>query len=347
MKDYVIGFDVGGTRLKSGAVSRSGKFLAEGIQPSGASIGPDGLVKVIIQEAKRLMKKAGGPPVGIGIGFPGVVKSDLGVVMLPGRLKDIENYPIVPKLQKALKLPVVAENDGRLSIIAEKYYGLAKNKKWALTLTLGTGVGSGVMLDGQILRDPHLQFGTQMSHIVMQSVGGRLCLTGARGTGEVLCSATALANAVRDGLQRGIISVLTDRYLEDPHSIDFESVIQGVSKKDRLCTDEFRRWTENLGWLIVSAVHVYAPEIVILSGGATNAAKLFLKPLREHVNRHVFRYPKGKPVQIEISKVRDHAGVLGAAAVAWEVFQPSSGWTTYSGKPGASAAAAAWHTQKS
>ena len=78
------------------------------------------------------------------------------------------------------------------------------------------------------------------------------------------------------------------------------------------------RWTTNLGWLLVSAVHVYAPEVIILSGGATNAARHFLDPLKAHVNRYVFRYPPGEPVPILLSKLRNHAGVLGAAAVAWE-----------------------------
>jgi glucokinase len=199
-------------------------------------------------------------------------------------------------------------------MIAEKEFGLARGKKWALTVTIGTGLGSGVMLDGKILRDPHLQFGTQASHIVIQAAGGRLCLTGARGTAEMLCSATALAQQVRDGLARGIPSVLSER---SPTSIDFAAVLEGVAQRDRLCLDELAHWTTNLGWFLVSAVHAYAPEVVILAGGATHAAKRFLPPLRDHVNRHVFRWPVGEPVPIVISKMKDHAGVLGAAAQAW------------------------------
>jgi glucokinase len=150
--------------------------------------------------------------------------------------------------------------------------------------------------------------------MVIQAAGGRLCLTGARGTAEMLCSATALAQQVRDGLARGIPSILSDR---TPTSIDFAAVLEGVAKRDRLCVDELGHWTTNLGWFLVSAVHAYAPEVVILAGGATHAAKRFLKPLREHVNRHVFRWPVGEPVPIFVSKMKDHAGVLGAAAQAW------------------------------
>ncbi len=312
--DYVLGFDVGGTRLKAGAVSRKGKLLATEIIPTGALAGPKALLMSIVGLARSIEKKMGGPAASVGIGLPGAIDPELGIVLLPGRLKDLEHYPIVPKLRKALDVPVIADNDARLAMIAEKEYGQARGKGWALTITLGTGVGSGVLIDGRILRDPHLQFGTQASHMVIQAQGGRLCFTGARGTAEMLCSAVALAQQVRDGLSRGIPSVWSDA---DPSTIDFAAVMDGVAKKDRLCLDELRVWTANLGWFLVSAVHAYAPEVVILTGGGAHGAKHFLKPLRAQVNKHLFRYPVGEPLPIVVSKMIDHAGVLGAAAQAW------------------------------
>jgi glucokinase len=312
-QDYVLGFDVGGTRLKAGAVTERGKLLGEMIIPTGAQEGPEALLRALLALAGAVEKKLGFPAVAAGVGLPGAIQPDRGIVLLPGRLKGLENFPLVPRLRKALRIPVIADNDARLAMIAEKEFGLARGKKWAITVTIGTGVGSGVMLDGRILRDPHLQFGTQASHIVLQA-GGRLCLTGARGTAEMHCSATALAQQVRDGLARGIPSILAERA---PGSIDFAAVIEGASRRDRLCLDELSVWTTNLGWFLVSAVHAYAPEVVILAGGATHAARRFLKPLRDHVNRHVFRWPVGEEVPILVSKMKDHAGVLGAAAQAW------------------------------
>lgn len=317
MKDYVIGFDIGGTRLKSGAVTRDGRLLTEGIAPSDAHLGPQALLQKLAEQVGAIARKLKAAPKAIGLGMPGAVKPDQGIVLLPGRLKGLEHFPLVPRLQAATRLPVVADNDARLAMIAEWKHGLARRKKWAVTVTIGTGLGSGVLLDGRILRDPHLQFGTQLSHMVLQA-GGRLCLTGARGTAEMLCSATALAMQVRDGLQRGIPSRLSDRYVKDPASIDFQAVMEGVAKKDRLCLDELGVWTENLGWFLVSAIHAFAPEVVILGGGASHAADRFLKPLKSHVNRHLFRWPPGRPVPILVSTMQDHAGVLGAAAIAWE-----------------------------
>lgn len=315
--DFVLGFDVGGTRLKAGAVSRKGKLLAQAIVPTGALAGPKALLMSIVGLARAIEKKMGGPAAAVGLGLPGAIDPDLGIVLLPGRLKGLERFPIVPRLRKAFGVPVIADNDARLAMIAEKEFGQARGKGWALTLTLGTGVGSGVLIDGRILRDPHLQFGTQASHMVIQANGGRLCFTGARGTAEMLCSAVALTQQVRDGLARGIPSSLSDRYSKDPASVDFAAVMEGVQAHDRLCVDELGVWTRNLGWFLVSAAHAYAPEIVILTGGATHGAKHFLRPLRAHVNKHLFRWPIGEPLPIVVSKMIDHAGVLGAAAQAW------------------------------
>ena len=316
--NYVIGFDVGGTRIKSGGVTRSGELLSPGVNPSGFSLAPKQILLAIQDEIRRIAAEQGTLPQAIGLGFPGAVDPKRGVVLLPGKLQ-LEGFPIVSELQKAVGIPVVAENDGRLSILAEANYGLARDYRWAVTITLGTGVGSGVMLDGQILRDPHLQFGTQVSHLVQDAGGGRLCITGARGTADILCSATELATIARDGLQRGLSSVLTDAYLDDPQCIDFKAVIEGVEQNDPLCQDALNRWTENLSWFLVSVVHLFAPEIIILSGGATNAAHHFLEPVRAHLNRHIFRYPPGEPVPIVISQMGDHIGVLGAAVPAWEL----------------------------
>ena len=98
--------------------------------------------------------------------------------------------------------------------------------------------------------------------------------------------------------------------------------MEGVEKKDRLCRDELTVWTENVGWFLVGVIHTYAPEVVILSGGAIHGARHFLTPLRKHVRKHLFRWPVGNCPPIVLSKMGDHAGdhagVLGAAALAWD-----------------------------
>ena len=308
---------MGGTRLKSGAVLRDGTLTETGVVPSGFAMEPTDFKATVLGAVQQISGAIGRPPGCIALGFSGAVDPRQGIVLLPGKLK-LEGYPIVPILRDALGVPVVADNDGRLSILAEARYGMAQPYRWAVSITLGTGVGSGVMLDGKVLRDPHLQFGTQASHIIQQAASDRICITRGPGTANILCSATALAIAVRDGLARGLPSVLQQRYQKDPHSIDFAAVIAGVEQDDPLCRDALARWTTSLAWFLVSVVHMYAPEIIIVGGGAAGAARHFLPRVRAHVVAHAFRYPPGAPLPIVVSELGDYAGVYGAAALAWE-----------------------------
>jgi glucokinase len=311
---YYLGIDWGGTRIKLGAVAGDGTFLGQDIDDSPGSADIDDVVSSLLDRAERFIRRIGRRPGGIGLGLTGPVNPELGVVLLPGKVKGLEQYPIVTRFKERFGLPVRAQNDGTLSIYAEKYAGQAKEVDWAVTVTIGTGIGSGVMLDGKILEDPRFMFGSQLGHIVLNAADDRLCLTGARGTGEMSCSATALAFGVRSGIQRGIPSTLSDRYFVDANSVDFKAVIEeGVALGDALCCDELRRWTRYLGWLLVNAVHAYSPQIIILSGGATLAAEYFLGELQQHVNQHIFRYPPGAGVPIVVSDIAEHAGVLGAA----------------------------------
>ena len=166
------------------------------------------------------------------------------------------------------------------------------------------------MVGGQILRDPHLQFGTQLGHLVMDT-DGSLCISNARGTTETLCSARALEMQVRAVLARGVESSLLGPFSKDPNSVDFKSIASAVRKGDRVATDEFNRWTRNLGWMLVTAVHAFAPQIIILSGGASMVADLYLDKVREHVAEHIFRIPGEQTVEIVVSKIREHAGGPG------------------------------------
>ena len=317
MGEYVIGIDVGGTRLKSGALSRSGALDLENTCPTGYALSPQAILEAVRAEVDRITRSCGSSPTQIALGFPGAVDPRRGVVLLPGKLQ-LEGFPIVPLLEEATGIPVIADNDGRLAILAEARYGMAQGYDWAVAVTLGTGVGTGVLLDGKILRDPHLQFGTQGSHVVQQSGSDRLCITRARGTANILCSATALTVLVLDGLARGLPSVLNDVYFEDPGSIHFKTVIDAAAAGDALCLDALATWRKERGWFLVSVVHMYAPQVIVLGGGAATESRHFLAEVRDHVNRHTFRYPVGEPIPIEISGDTEYCGVCGAGALAWE-----------------------------
>lgn len=318
MRECILAFDIGGTRIKYGLISDEGKLLSSESIPSQNNRGPEALFSVLAKNIEEIQSSASCKIKAIGLGLTGGVDPDAGVVLLPGKFKYLEGFPIVPMLKERFGIPVYADNDGRLAAYAEKYYGHARNKDWAVILTLGTGVGSGVVIDGKILKDPHLMFGTQLGHLIMNKDDRQTCLTGNVGTGEIFCSATALALQVRSAIQRGVPSLLTDDYYNNPFTIDFHRVTEACRLGDQLCRSELNVWINNLSVLLINSVHCYAPEIIILSGGATLASDLFLDQLNTIVNRQIFRYPENEPVEIVVSEMQEYAGVLGAAAMIME-----------------------------
>lgn len=313
MKEYVITFDVGGTRLKTGLISSKGEILECDAMPSGANLGAGVLYSRLCEYITHTIQKHGSP-LGIGLSLSGGIDPDIGVVLLPGKFKMLEGYPLVPKLREQFGLPVFANNDGRLAMYAARYFGKARDVDWAVVLTIGTGVGSGVLLGGQILEDSHFQFGTQMGHLIMDKSSDNFCLTGNHGTGETECSATALALQVRSAVQRGIPSILTDEYYENPLAIDYEKIIGACRQGDNLCLHELNTWINNVAVMLINTVHAYAPQRIILSGGATLASDIYLEKLKEIVNRQVFYFPKGQPVEIVIGDHQEYTAVRGAAA---------------------------------
>ncbi|OWW24605.1 hypothetical protein B4Q04_14905 [Zobellia sp. OII3] len=320
MKDYTIAIDVGGTRIKAGIVDSEGKLYRSEEVNSNAHLGADAMLEVVKELIKDRLPKSeeDGVCIGIGLGLTGPVDPHMGVVLLPGKFEGLEGFPIVPMLREAFDLPVLAENDGRLAAYAAKYYGNAKDVDWAVVITLGTGIGSGVIINGQILVDPHFNFGIQMGHLVMDASNKQFCLTGNYGTGETLCSATALVNQVKTAIQRGLPSVLSESYFKNPFQIGFKEIAEACRNGDALCLRELEMWKEYLAVLLVNATHAYGPQKIILSGGATLAADLFLDDVQEKVNKRVFRYPKNQGVPIEISTIKEYAGVYGAAAMLRE-----------------------------
>lgn len=317
MKDYTIGCDVGGTRIKVGSIDIDGKIHNKEEVNSQAHLGTSAMLDVIkgLIKSRLPTSSEDGTCLGIGLGLTGPVDPNLGVVLLPGKFEGLEGFPIVPLLREEFDLPVYAENDGRLAAYAEKHYGLARGVDWAVIVTIGTGVGSGVIINGQILVDPHFNFGIQMGHLIMDMSNNQFCLTGNYGTGETLCSATALVNQVRTTIQRGVPSLLSVSYFKNPFNIGFKEIVDACRQGDELCLRELETWKEHLVVLLINATHAYGPQKIILSGGATLASNLFLTDVQNKVNQRVFRYPKSEGVPIEISNIKEYAGVYGAAAM--------------------------------
>lgn len=311
-----IGLDVGGTRLKGGALDAKGRIVARAAEPTQPAQPITTLEWQLNRLVARLVRQAGGVLAGIGVAITGPVDPKTGCVHLPGKIRGLAGHPTVPRLRARWRVPAVADNDGRLACYAEWKLGAGRGVDNLLVLTLGTGIGSGVVMDGRLLSDRHLQRGTQCGHFVIQ-VDGPRCLTGACGTGESVGSVTALVQDVRGAMARGLPMDFPAGTSID--AIAFHHIVAAVRRREPVVVEIFERWLQRFGAVLLNTFYAYTPDLILLAGGPTRAASLFVKRLEARLNAEAFRVPVGYAVPIRVARFGEDAGWVGAAWRAREL----------------------------
>ena len=320
---YLIGFDIGGTRLKSGVVRADGRVERATLEDTSRGGFEDTVLPMLRQHTRAHLAACGTGLLGIGIALPGIVETAFGSRHLPGKVLGIEGFPLRETLETEFGVPVRCVNDGAAATLAEWRFGAARGVDDVVGITLGTGVGSGVVVGGKPFETSNLGNGVSVGHFTIQT-GGRLCLCGNRGCAETLVSANAVAARLRDALTRKVPSVLADRFRDDPHSIGFPALVEGVRAGDRICREVLADFVRDLGATIVTAIHAYNPTVIVLAGGPMSAADLFLADVQAYVDQYAFIFPKGRRVALRTAQLEDHAGVLGAAAVVTSALEESA-----------------------
>lgn len=309
---FLIGVDIGGTRLKTGLVRRDGTVERPTVDATAGLPFP-AVLDLIVNRVEAHIEAGGRAPLGLGIALPGIVEPGFGSRYLPGKVLGIEDFPLRDELSRRFGTPVRCANDGTAATLAEWRFGAARGIDDVVGLTLGTGLGSGVIIGGRLLQTANLGTGLSIGHFTIQT-GGRLCLCGNRGCAESLVSANAVTGRLRDALTRLVPSSLAEQFARDPASITFESLVAGVRSGDRVCVEILADFVRDLGTTIVTAIHAYNPTVVVLGGGPMGASDLFLHKVQAYVDEHTFIFPKGRVVEIRRARLEGHAGVLGAAA---------------------------------
>jgi len=321
--EYLIGFDIGGTRLKSGVVRFDGAVERPTLDDTSRGGFEDAVLPLLYAHARANIDAIGAGCAGIGIALPGIVETSFGSRYLPGKVLGIEGFPLREELEAEFGVPVRCVNDGAAATLAEWRFGAARGIDDVVGLTIGTGVGSGVVVGGRPFETSNLGDGVSVGHFTIET-GGRLCLCGNRGCAETLVSADAVAGRLRDALGRRVPSMLAGRFREDPHSIGFPALVEGVRAGDRICTEILAEFRRDLGATIVTAIHAYNPTVVVLAGGPMSAADLFLAEVQAYVGEYAFIFPKSRVVELRVARLGDHAGVLGAAAVVMSALEETS-----------------------
>jgi glucokinase len=315
--EWWLGFDIGGTRSKAGVVTADG--TVHGAHVEETSHEPfEAIWQQILAYADEAIRQRGARGLrGVGIAAPGVVEATFGVRNLPGKVPGIEDFPMRERLSDHLGVAVRCVNDGAAATLAEWRFGAARGYEDVVGLTLGTGLGAGAIIGGRPLLSRHLAAAVSFGHATIE-VGGRTCLCGNIGCAETLVSANAVVGRMRDYVARKVPSTITEAYEREPGRITFRTLVEGVQVGDRVATEILARFCRDLGATIVTAIHAYDPEVVMLAGGPMAQAEHFLPTVQAYVDRYAFRYPKDRIIPILRAERSDHAGVLGAVALVMQ-----------------------------
>ena len=315
-KPYVLGIDIGGTNSVFGIVDARGMVVASSSIKTQKHNNIDDYIDELYTEATRLIEAndATDKIHGIGIGAPNA-NYFTGVIEDGVNLPWPTPIPLADLVSKKFGIPVAITNDANAAAIGEMTYGAARGIKDFIMITLGTGVGSGIVINGQLVYG-HDGFAGELGHVIVKRNNGRLCGCGRTGCLEAYCSATGVARTAREFLEiRTDESSLREIPIEDITSKD---VFDAANAGDKLAKDVFEYTGKILGEAFADFTVFSSPQAIILFGGLAKSGELLLKPLRNAMEKNMMSIFKGK-VKILLSELKEaDAAVLGASALGWE-----------------------------
>ena len=317
MDSFVVGVDIGGTGTKFGIVDNVGNVLFASEISTKKHKEVYSFIDELYQELSILIEKVGGVGriKGIGVGAPnGNVYT--GTIEYAPNLPWKGIIPLAKMLQDKFKIPVRLTNDANAAAVGEMMYGAAQGMKDFIMITLGTGVGSGIVANGQLIYG-HDGFAGELGHTIIIPDGRLHAGTGKRGSLESYASATGVTESALEILnQTDRPSLLRDIPREELNS---KAVFDAATKGDEVAKEVFEFTGKILGMALANFVMFSSPEAIILFGGLTKAGDLILKPTREHLEANVIEIFQNK-VKILVSHLKESdAAILGASALMWEL----------------------------
>jgi glucokinase len=316
MKNVVAGVDIGGTNTVFGLVDKSGKVLDEGNFKTTDYPKINDFVQALVNGIKKLLAaKKEYKLIGIGIGAPDA-NYHRGTIEHAPNLAWKGIVPLADLIKSKIKVPVIVTNDANAAAMGEMIFGGAKKMKDFIVLTLGTGLGSGIVIDGKMVYG-HTGFAGELGHMTVVP-GGRACGCGRLGCLETYASAS--------GLVRTVLLMLSemreDSILRDisPAKLTSKKIAEAAAKKDPVAVRAMNYTAEILGFGIINSLVFSSPEAVFLFGGLANAGELLFKPVREYIKKNNYVLFKNT-VKILPSGISEANGaVLGSAALIWNEF---------------------------
>jgi len=309
---YYIGLDLGGTAVKGGIVDESGKIIYKDSIKTAVSDGATAVLEDMARFSLELIAKSGlniGEIAGIGIGSPGLVDGETAKVIFAPNL-NWHNVDVRTTMSAITGLPVYNSNDANCAALGEYLFGAAKGYKNSVFVTLGTGVGGGIIIDGKLF-EGNCGAGAEIGHTVIVA-GGEQCACGRKGCYEAYASATALIRQTKAAAKLNPESALSDI---SESEINGRTAFDLAKRGDKAALAVVEKYISLIGEGLVNLVNTFRPEIILIGGGISAEGEYLLAPLRAFVDKYSYAGSNAPSVKIDAASLKNDAGIVGAAAL--------------------------------
>lgn len=317
MNEFVLATDLGGTNLRVAAINCKGEILYQTKYETPKSERADDIFRAITEAARKCEKaiEKKGKIIAVGAAVPAIVNIADGIILKAPNLPSLDGVRFSDALSGELNLPVILENDANSAAIGEHWLGASKDFINSICVTLGTGVGGGIILSGEILRGIDGTAG-EIGHICVEPFGAP-CRCGSRGCVEQYSSATAVVRISQELENQYPQSVLVKKLIKKTRRTSLD-VYEAGKAGDELALEAFRQMGFYLGIALADLVNVLNPEVIVIGGGAAAGWDLFVRQIREQIDGRAFKEPAER-VEILRGKLGDNAGTLGVARLAFNL----------------------------
>ena len=308
-----LGIDLGGTNIVAAVVNEKYEIVSEAKNPT---LCPRPWKEILDDVAKTAIEAANLANLKIsdfafvGIGSPGVISVETGTVIVAVNL-GFENVPLTKYLSEKLEVPVILENDANAAAFGEYKAGKAKNTTNFVALTIGTGIGSGVVLDGKIYRGNNGIAG-ELGHSVIK-LGGRQCSCGRKGCIDVYASATGLITTTKEAMETNKESLMWQLSKGDIKNVTGITAFKAARQNDKTALEVVNSYVEVLAAAITNIINTFQPDMITIAGGISKEGDFLLNPVKSLVEKESLKNPAKPSPKIEIAQLQDKAGVIGAA----------------------------------
>ena len=317
---YYLGIDLGGTNIAVGIVNENYEIISKGSVPTLANRDGKLIIKDMAELCKKLVANAGLTLNDIayaGIATPGTADSDTGVVVYANNLP-FNNFPIADLLKEYLGIDkVYIENDANAAAKAESIAGAARGAKYSVMITLGTGLGGGIVIDGKVYSGFN-HAGAELGHVVIQK-DGKQCTCGRKGCWETYSSATGLVNMTKEHLikarENGEKSLIEDMINGDLNAVNARVAFAAMKQGDKVGAEIVEEYISYLASGVATMINIFQPNVLSIGGGVCNEKDYLLKPLKEKVLAETYGNGEGARTEIKIAELGNDAGILGAAVL--------------------------------